>query len=204
VIGTSDGSVQFPRSDGPWHPQPWLDGGAIGPKQDLGWKPYPDAGPWYKDAWSPSPKKDTATPPPPPDVGTVQPPGTCGNAFESEVFTLVNQERGKNGLSPFLCGPLGTKVAHAYAQVMCDQDHFDHTGPDGSSPFDRMQQGGISFQTAGENIAAGQDSPQSVMESWMNSSGHRANILGDFKYIGVGYVPCSKSWGHYWVQVFWQ
>jgi uncharacterized protein YkwD len=165
------------------NPQPKLDGG--GDPQ-----PEPDMG---------------SEPTPTPDTGSEPPPstGACGNAFESEVFKLVNQERTKSGLSAYECGPLGTKVAHDYAQLMCDKNHFDHTGPDGSSPFERMQRGGINFQTAGENIAAGQDSPPSVMESWMSSSGHRENIMGDFKYIGVGYVPCPGGWGHYWVQDFW-
>jgi uncharacterized protein YkwD len=172
------------RDSGVWDPNPWPDGGWIPPQQD----------------------STPGTTQPKLDSGQTQPPsstGECGNAFESEVFKLVNQERAKSGMQAFKCGPLGTTVAHNYAQVMCDKNHFDHTGPDGSSPFERMQRGGINFQTAGENIAAGQQSPQEVMDSWMSSSGHRANILGDFEYIGIGYVPCNSGWGCYWVQVFW-
>jgi uncharacterized protein YkwD len=164
----------------------------------------------------PKPKKDSGAPPPPPPPDSAPPPspmpdsapppGTCGNAFETEVFNLVNQERAKVGMSPLACDPLATQVAHAYSQVMCDKNWLNHTGPDGSSPFSRMQKGGIKFSTGGENIAAGQATPQAVMQSWMNSPGHRANILGNYAHIGVGYVPCGggSSYGHYWTQNFWK
>jgi uncharacterized protein YkwD len=168
----------------------YADGGVPQPGLDGGWFPsQPDTRPGNPQ------QPDSATPPPA--------TGVCGNAFESEVFKLVNQERAKNGMQAFECGPIGIKVAHDYSQLMCDTGHFDHTGPDGSSPFERMQKGGINFQTAGENIAAGQATPEEVMQSWMSSSGHRANILGDFKYIGIGYVECKGGWGHYWTQDFW-
>jgi uncharacterized protein YkwD len=172
--------------------------------------PSADGGPYlppgtHADAGVPSaPKPDSSAPPPAlkPDAS---PAGTCGNAFETEVFNLVNQERAKKGLKAFLCDLVATKVAHDYSQVMCDKHWFNHTGPDGSSPFQRMEDAGIQFSTAGENIAAGQKSPASVMQSWMNSAGHRANILGNYTYIGVGYVACSGgNMGHYWTQDFWK
>ena len=180
---------------------PWLDGGA---------PPLPP------DSGVPQPKPDTkpAPPPPGPAPDSGQPaPGACGNDFESQVFALVNQERQKAGKQPFLCDQKAVAVAHGYSQVMCDKNHFSHTGPDGSSPFQRMQKGGIQFSSAGENIAAGQATPAEVMNSWMNSSGHRANILGNYKYYGGGYVPCAGGggggwlggggYGHYWTQNFW-
>jgi len=170
--------------------------------------PSADGGPYLppgsSDARVPSaPSPDSSAPPAAkPDSS---PAGTCGNAFETQVFNLVNQERAKKGLKAFLCDPLAVKVAHEYSQVMCDKKWFSHTGPDGSSPFQRMEDAGIQFNSAGENIAAGQSTPASVMQSWMNSAGHRANILGNYTYIGVGYVACSGgNMGHYWTQDFWK
>jgi uncharacterized protein YkwD len=165
-------------------------------------KPKPDSG-----VPVPPPTKPDMKQPPPvaPDSG--QPaPGSCGTQFETELFGLVNKERQKAGKQPFLCDLATVKVAHDYSQVMCDKNHFSHTGPDGSSPFQRMQKGGIKFSTAGENIAAGQRSPTEVMQSWMGSSGHRANILGNYKYYGGGHSPCPNGgqWGgNYWTQNFW-
>ena len=79
---------------------------------------------------------------------------------------------------------------------------FDHSSPDGSSCFTVFGEYGVAYMAAGENIAAGQTTPESVMNSWMNSSGHRSNILGgNFGHIGVGYVQ-GGSYGHYWVQLF--
>lgn len=175
--------------DTPVNPPSHADGGTFLP---------PGSSPDAKVPPAQSPDSKVA---PKPDSS---PAGSCGNAFETEVFNLVNQERAKQGLKAFLCDLVATKVAHDYSQVMCDKNWFNHTGPDGSSPFQRMEKAGIQFSTAGENIAAGQQTPASVMQSWMNSSGHRANILGNYKYIGVGYVPCSKGgMGHYWTQDFW-
>jgi uncharacterized protein YkwD len=114
----------------------------------------------------------------------------------------VNEERAKVGLPAYACDPLAGKVAHDYSQVMCDEHWFNHTGPDGSSPFDRMVAGGVGFKTAGENIAAGWPGPAQVMQAWMTSPGHRSNILGSFAYLGVGYAKCGA--GAYWTQDFWR
>ena len=85
---------------------------------------------------------------------------------------------------------------------MIDRNFFAHNTPDGQTPFDRMKAAGISYSSAGENIAAGQSSPQNVMDSWMNSPGHRKNILNrDFEYIGVG-LARGGSYGIYWAQEF--
>jgi uncharacterized protein YkwD len=140
------------------------------------------------------------------DGGATPPPvnsGPCGNDFESKVFALVNQERSAAGKALFKCDSATVKVAHDYSQLQCDQRQMGHN-VGGTSPFQRMQAGGISYRTAGENIAAGQQTPEQVMESWMNSSGRKANILGDYTYIGIGYVPCeSGAGGPYWTQDFW-
>ena len=78
-------------------------------------------------------------------------------------------------------------------------NYFDHNSPTYGSPFDMMRSYGIDYRTAGENIAMGQRTPQEVVNAWMNSPGHRANILnGDFTHIGVGYV----EQGNYWTQQF--
>jgi uncharacterized YkwD family protein len=91
------------------------------------------------------------------------------------------------------------RVARTKACDMAQKGYFSHTSPTYGSPFDMMKQFGISYRTAGENIAQGQRTPQEVMQSWMNSSGHRANILkSDFTHIGVGY--CEQ--GNQWVQMF--
>ena len=172
--------------------------------------PSTDGGPYLPPAAgadarvpsAPSPDSSAPAPTPKPDASSA---GACGNAFETQVFNLVNQERAKKGLKAFLCDPLAVRVAHDYSQVMCDKHWFNHTGPDGSSPFQRMEDAGIQFSSAGENIAAGQSTPSSVMQSWMNSAGHRANILGNFTYLGVGYVACpGGNMGHYWTQDFWK
>ena len=93
----------------------------------------------------------------------------------------------------------------AVAQLRAEEtvQSFSHTRPNGTSCFTAIQEAGISGRTMGENIAAGQNSPASVMNSWMNSEGHRANILnGDFTSIGIGYVKSGSGYGHYWVQMF--
>jgi uncharacterized protein YkwD len=82
---------------------------------------------------------------------------------------------------------------------MATTGYFSHQSPDYGSPFEMMKQYGISYRTAGENIAKGQTTPSEVMQSWMNSSGHRQNILkSDFTHIGIGY--CEQ--GNHWVQMF--
>lgn len=119
-----------------------------------------------------------------------------------QVLELVNQERSKQGLKALtLSGDL-TNVATIKAQDMADNGYFDHTSPNYGSPFEMMQHFGIQYRSAGENIAAGQKTAQEVMNSWMNSSGHRANILNsDYEQIGIGYVTGGK-YGTYWVQMF--
>lgn len=147
-----------------------------------------------------APAPDT-TLPPKPDSGP--PSTTCGSAFEDEVFRKVNQERAKGGLPPYHCHVKAGIVARNYSTLMCNTGHFSHTGPDGSSPWQRLKAGGVSYQTAGENIAAGQSSPTSVMSSWMKSPGHRGNIMSTkFTHIGVGYAFCGNGYKHYWTQAF--
>lgn len=119
--------------------------------------------------------------------------------FESQVVELTNQERAKNGLQPLQVDNELSKVAREKSRDMATNGYFDHNSPSYGSPFDMMKSFGISYRTAGENIAQGQRTPQEVVNAWMNSPGHRANILnGEFTHIGVGYV----EQGNHWTQQF--
>ncbi len=122
------------------------------------------------------------------------------HAFVQEVVNLVNAERAKEGLSPLT---LDTKV-QAAAQVRaveCEQS-FSHTRPNGTSFATALKEQNVSYKSAGENIAWGQRSPKEVMNGWMNSEGHRANIMNpDFTTIGVGYYQNAKG-TNYWCQLF--
>ena len=133
------------------------------------------------------------------DTGS-EPAGTVA-AYEQEVFNLVNQIRAENGLEPFVYNETLAETARAHSQDMIDRNFFDHYNPDGKSPFDRMEANGIRYSMAAENIAAGYPSPEAVVEGWMNSDGHRANILGGCEELGVG-LALGGSYGYYWTQCF--
>ncbi|MCJ7841152.1 CAP domain-containing protein [Lederbergia sp. NSJ-179] len=121
------------------------------------------------------------------------------NEFEQQVVDLTNQERAKNGLAPLKVDATLSKVAREKSRDMSANHYFDHNSPTYGSPFDMMKQYGVSYRSAGENIAMGQRSPQEVVNGWMNSPGHRANILNSsYTHIGVGYI----SNGNYWTQEF--
>ncbi len=120
-------------------------------------------------------------------------------AWEQEVIRLVNVERAKNGLSPLAHNWELSRVARYKSQDMKDNGYFSHQSPTYGSPFQMIKNFGISYRTAGENIAKGQATPQAVVDAWMSSAGHRANILNkSFTQIGVGYVAS----GRYWTQMF--
>ncbi len=146
-----------------------------------------------------SPKGNTTTTKPNTTTTAPANTGTSASAYEKQVVTLVNQERAKNGLSALTLNDKLGKMARAKSQDMHDNNYFSHTSPTYGSPFDMMKTFGISYRTAGENIAMGYATPESVVTGWMNSPGHRANILNkNFTQIGVGYVKD----GHYWTQEF--
>ena len=122
--------------------------------------------------------------------------------LEDEVFRLVNVERVRNGLSPYKQNWEVSRVARMKSQDMINKGYFSHTSPTYGSPFKMMESFGIRFSAAGENIAMGQRTPQEVMNAWMNSPGHRANILNkSFSNIGVGVARNSKG-VYYWTQMF--
>lgn len=119
--------------------------------------------------------------------------------YEQQVVTLVNAERAKYGLAALTLDETLCGCARVKSQDMHDQGYFSHTSPTYGSPFDMMRAFGVSYRTAGENIAMGYATPAAVVEAWMNSEGHRANILSaNYTTLGVGYVAD----GGYWTQWF--
>ena len=121
------------------------------------------------------------------------------DSFAAQVAALVNEERAKAGLNPLTVDARVSQAAAVRAGEI--RSSFSHTRPDGSSFSTALTQAGVSFRSSGENIAYGQRTPQEVMKGWMNSSGHRANILNpEFTSIGVGYQVIGGT--PYWVQLF--
>ena len=124
--------------------------------------------------------------------------------FESEVLDLVNAERAAQGLHPLNADTNLATAARDHSEDMGLQDYFSHTSLDGRTVPDRITAAGYSYNTYGENIAAGQPTPERVVDAWMESSGHRANILNPiYCDIGVGYAYLANStYRHYWTQDF--
>ncbi|RIW35132.1 sporulation protein [Bacillus salacetis] len=119
--------------------------------------------------------------------------------YERQVVELTNQERAKNGLPALKIDTELSKVAREKSNDMQAKNYFSHTSPTYGSPFDMMKQFGIDYRAAGENIAMGQRTPEEVVKAWMNSDGHRKNILSsNFTHIGVGH----DANGNYWTQMF--
>lgn len=134
-------------------------------------------------------------------------------ARECEILALVNQVRAQGGtcdgqampaVAPLTMHPILRGAARAHAGDMAANDYFDHTSLDGRSAFERMQDAGYDFSTAGENISGGNATAQATMDGWMQSTGHCENILNpDFQDIGVGYAySASNQLEHLWVQTF--
>lgn len=120
---------------------------------------------------------------------------------EKEVFNLINEQRTKNGLSALKVDEEVQRVAKIKAQDMVNNNYFSHTSPTYGSPFDMLTNFKISYKTAGENIA-GNSSNSGAVTAWMNSSGHKANILNSsFNYTGIGVVS-SPKYGKVYVQMF--
>ena len=135
----------------------------------------------------------------PGQVLTIPQVSSAVTSFESEVVRLVNEIRVQNGLKPLTANWELSRVARYKSQDMRDHGYFSHTSPTYGTPFQMIKAFGLSFRTAGENIAKGYATPQAVVNGWMNSSSHRANILNaSYTQIGVGYV----AQGHYWTQMF--
>lgn len=131
-------------------------------------------------------------------------PLTTGNLADTaaKVVELTNAERARAGLRALAVDPLLAAAAQAHSTDMVARAFYSHTSPDGSQPWDRAAAAGSRRRTIGENIACGQRSPAEVVEGWMNSPGHRANILKpDFTHIGIGFAGGGQM-GTYWTQLF--
>lgn len=158
--------------------------------------PVPEPAPAPAPEPAPVPEPAPAPAPAPVPVAT-----DADSAAAAEVLRLVNVERAAAGCAPVTANPVLGEAARAHSQDMADQGYFSHTSLDGRSPWDRLEAAGYS-DGSGENIAAGQSTAQDVMSSWMNSEGHRSNILNcGSTTMGVG-IGHGGSYGIYWTQVF--
>lgn len=120
----------------------------------------------------------------------------------ADVIALTNTERASAGLPPLAPDPLLTAAAQAHSTDMVARAFYSHTSPDGSEPWHRAAAAGSTRRTIGENIACGQRSAAEVVRGWMNSPGHRANILKPaFTHIGIGFAGGGAA-GTYWTQLF--
>lgn len=126
---------------------------------------------------------------------------TTLSSDELEVFNLINQQRTKNGLPALKIDDEVQNVARIKAQDMVDNNYFSHTSPTYGSPFDMLKSFGVTYKSAGENIA-GNSSNSGAVNAWMNSEGHKANILSNnYNYTGIGVVN-SPKYGKMYVQMF--
>ncbi|BAZ47271.1 hypothetical protein NIES4102_43170 (plasmid) [Chondrocystis sp. NIES-4102] len=128
--------------------------------------------------------------------------------FIEEVAELINLERTRADLDPLQIDSQLSQAAQIHSESMANDDFFSHSGIDGSSPFDRIQDTGYQYTTAAENIAAGYQTLEAVVRAWMGSAGHRANILNsNLTEIGVGYEYSvndsgSVNYNSYWTTTF--
>jgi uncharacterized protein YkwD len=171
---------------------------SVSPSASASKKPKPSKSPQPTKKTAPTPRRSAPAPqsaPPPPQAQTA-PSDTV-----AQVVALVNKERAAAGCGPLTEDPQLEKAAQNHSDDMAARDFFDHTNPDGADPGQRITAAGYRWSTYGENIAKGQQTPESVMDSWMNSPGHRANILNcSFKDIGVGVH--RGAGGPWWTQDF--
>ncbi|WP_329040899.1 CAP domain-containing protein [Streptomyces sp. NBC_00178] len=142
----------------------------------------------------------TKTPSSAPTRTATAPSSPASTSAQAAVLALVNEERAKVGCSPVTRSAPLTALAQAFSEDMAARDFFGHTDPDGATPWDRAAAAGVEG-LGGENIARGQADAQAVMDAWMNSEGHRANILNcDYKTLGVGvHLGAGGPW---WTQDF--
>lgn len=168
-------------------------------------KPTPDAPPETPAPEIPpeDPTPDTPilpdTPEVPEETPDVQPPADSVHAYERRVAELVNAERARHGLSPLALSADLSEKARIKSRDMAVNNYFSHNSPTYGTPFEMMKALGVSYRSAGENIAMGYADPEAVVTAWMNSQSHRENILSaKYTTLGVGYVAD----GNYWTQWF--
>ena len=144
-------------------------------------------------------QKPEETPPQTPPQENVPDSGSV-HAYEKEVVALVNAERAKYGLSALTLSENLCNKARIKSQDMADRNYFSHNSPTYGTPFEMMQSFGISYRAAGENIAQGYSTPRAVVTAWMNSEGHRENILSSkYTHIGVGYTADGNHWTQWFI-----
>ena len=135
-------------------------------------------------------------------AATTGPASAANSSYEARVVTLTNQERAKAGCPALTVDSRLTSAARGHSQDMANRNYFNHNTPEGVTPWTRITNAGYHFSSAAENIAEGQATPDAVMTAWMNSSGHRANILNcNLHNIGVGLAYNAKH-TPYWTQDF--
>lgn len=123
--------------------------------------------------------------------------------FEKRVLNLVNKERAKLGLAPLTWNQTLANIARTHSKDMYVHDYLDHKNSEGLNPADRVKASGVSYKKVAENIAAGQATPEEVVDGWMYSTEHKKAILDpDLKELGVGYYHTSTDYEHYWTQLF--
>ncbi|MEU6386421.1 CAP domain-containing protein [Streptomyces bauhiniae] len=194
---TGGGQRTAPASPAPSAPASAPTSQAPAPAKPAPSKPAADPKPDPK----PSESRTKAPAPEPKTPQTSAPVAVSAQAAaEAEVLRLVNVERAKVGCTPVAANSALAGLAEAFSGDMAARDFFDHTDPDGATPWDRAAKAGITG-LGGENIARGQSDAAAVMDAWMNSPGHRANILNcDFKTLGVGVHMATG--GPWWTQDF--
>lgn len=196
IVITNPGGIPRtapPSNSNPNPTNPSQPGGGLLP---IGARPNPTTPPPNSNPVNPVPTTPPAIPTATPIPVPVNPapPSSNISQIEQDIFRLTNEQRAKNGLSPYVWDDAIAAVARAHSKDMSTRNFFSHVNPDGVDPFQRMRVGGISFSYAGENIAGG-PSADIMMNNWMNSSGHKANILNSgFRRIGVG-VAQSSTYG---------
>lgn len=188
--------------------RPWKGGSVTTPSLPV--EPKPETPQPEAPSVPESPKPEVPSIPeapkpvePKPDQPSLPPVNNSNlSQLESEVVRLVNIERAKYGLSPFTASNELSNLARLKSKDMSDNNYFSHQSPKYGSAFDMMKSNGIKYKTAGENIAKGYSSAQSVVRGWMNSQGHRENILNpSFNTLGVG-AHTSSNGTIYWTQMF--
>ncbi len=124
-------------------------------------------------------------------------------SFQQQILSLVNAERSKAGLEPVTLNSKLSQAAQNHTNDMISKRYFSHNSPSGSTMVSRVKAVGYTYSTIGENIAAGGSTASATMTQWMNSPGHKANILNPkFRELGVGYGASNDQYRYYWTQVF--
>ncbi|RDU36833.1 SCP-like extracellular protein [Neobacillus piezotolerans] len=196
-IDPRTGQIQnYPDGDRYWQISIPQNSGAQPPVMQPGQAPKQQAAP--RQGQAAAPQQQQASPKQAPAKQQTEP--TAGiSKMAQQVIDLTNVQRQQNGLPPLKADTKLSGVALKKSQDMQQKNYFSHTSPTYGSPFDMMRDFGVTYTSAGENIAMGQRTAEEVVQAWMNSEGHRKNILNrDFTHIGVGF----EQSGYHWTQMF--